>query len=196
MDTRDKNLAGEIKKGSAAAFSRLFDKQKDVLFSYALKITRSRDLAEETVQEAFLKLWQHRSTIDPDRPVEAYLYRIARNHVFNLLKRATLDEQMKAEVFYSRAVADFAADEHLILSELQQARENAISCLPPRRQLIFKMSRKEGLSHQEIAERLGISRNTVKDQIVKATGAVRQYLQTHGDMAVPVLVILGNPFNF
>ncbi len=196
MDPQENKLTIAIRNGDAKAFSHLFDRHKDVLYSYALKVTRSRDLAEEAVQETFLRLWLNREKLDPGRPIQGYLFRIARNYVFNILKRAVYDERLKTHIFYNYPAWEPGADEHLILSELQLAKENAISCLPPRRQLIFRMSRKEGLSHQEIAEKLGISPNTVKDQIVKATQTIKEYLRSHGDMAMPMLIVLGySPFS-
>lgn len=185
----------EIKNGNEQAFRRLFDSYKNILYAYAFKFTRNRELSEEAVQEVFLKLWVHRASLDPERPLEGYLFRMARNQVFNMLKRAVYNERLKEYIFSRPAVYEHSAEEQLILSEIQEAKDQAISQLSPRRRLIFRMSRLEGLTHDEIAEKLGISKNTVKDQIVKANHLIREYLCEHAELTVPALILILSSLN-
>nr|WP_295865166.1 RNA polymerase sigma-70 factor [uncultured Chitinophaga sp.] len=169
----------KIKEGDATAFQELFYAYKDALFGYACKLCRSTEMAEEAVQEVFMKVWINRQQLDPTLSIRAYLHTAVRHCVFNILKKAALDEDLRQSVFRHQPVAVNSTEEAVNAADLQRVKSRVLDMLPPQRKLIFCLSRIEGLSHEEIALRLGISRNTVKDQIVKASRFLRQQLHTH-----------------
>ncbi|HVI46877.1 MAG TPA: RNA polymerase sigma-70 factor [Chitinophaga sp.] len=166
----------KIKAGDTAAFRELFYAYKDALFGYACKLCRSPEMAEEAVQEVFMKVWINRQQLDPSLSIRAYLYTAIRHCIFNILKKAALDENLRQAVFYHQPVAANTTEDDVNAAELQRMKSRMLDMLPPQRKLIFCLSRIEGLSHEEIAIRLGISKNTVKDQIVKARRFLRQQL--------------------
>lgn len=167
----------KIKEGDATAFQELFYAYKDALFGYACKLCRSPEMAEEAVQEVFMKVWINRQQLDPSLSIKAYLHTAVRHCVFNILKKAALDEALRQSIFHHQPVAVNTTEDAVHAADLQRAKSRVLDMLPPQRKLIFCLSRMEGLSHEEIALRLGISKNTVKDQIVKASRFLRQQIE-------------------
>ena len=153
--------------GSPGAFRRIYDAYKDQLFTYCLKFTKFAPDAQEVVQQSFIRLWEHRHRIDPDRPLDPYVYRIVRNCAFDYLKDMARAAQLRAELDLPHCCyQDTSANYERIAQE-------AIDTLPEKRQIIFRMSYDEGMSPQEIADALRLSVHTVKSQLVKATKTLR-----------------------
>jgi RNA polymerase sigma-70 factor (family 1) len=171
-----------VQQGDKLAFKALYESLKGNIYSYAYRFFRSSDMAEETVQNVFMQVWKHRNSIDPDKSVKAYIYRIARNSVYNQLKQAAHHENYKVHLFYRASQVHNEVEEAVSYKQLLNLYEEAINKLPPQRKLIFRMSRIDFLSHEEIAGRLDISKSTVKDQIVKALRSIKQYLFTQGEI--------------
>lgn len=184
LDTTDETLCGMIRNRDQAAFSVLYDRYRNRIYGYSLKLCGSPEVALDTVQEVFMKIWQRHEALDPSRPLKSYLFRSARNYVFDYLRKAVHDEKFRKHFLQTFEEGFGASDHQLYTKQLEELRMNAISRLPAQRQLIYKMSKVEGLSNQEIADRLGISVNTVRDQLVKASRFVRAYLHRHADIAM------------
>lgn len=168
-----------IAVGDSTAFRTCFDLLHQDIYGYAYRYFKSKELAEDVVQDVFGAVWAHRHSLDANQGIKAYIYRIARNTIFNQLKRATYDQDMRAFVCRSQSAQHNELEEGYFFGELQGLYEEAVSKLPSQRQLVFRLSRNEGLSHEEIAERLAISKNTVKDQIVKASAFIRKYVSAN-----------------
>lgn len=177
-----------VNQGDEAAFRRLFSKYHQPVFAYACKLTRSREIALDAVQEVFMKTWINRSHLNGNLSIKAYLFSAIRNYVFDYLKKAMHSEKLRQHILYHQPGSVAGTDHRVILRELEEAQARIIDSLPPQRRQIFRMSRYEGLSHEEIAERLGISRNTVKDQIVKASRVLREQLGGHNEMLVAIAI--------
>ncbi|WKN44127.1 RNA polymerase sigma factor [Tunicatimonas pelagia] len=182
-------LIKRVSQGDHLAFKQIFNQHKDAIFGYSYKFIKSSTLAEETVQEVFLKIWQNRAKLDPAYPIKPYLYKVARNHVYNTLRNAAYSDQLKEQVFYRQTACRNVTEDQVVYRDLEAFQEQAIQGLPTRRQLIFRMSRTEGLSHEEIAQRLNISPNTVKDQITKALRTIKEQLHIHTDIAVSIAIL-------
>nr|WKN37358.1 RNA polymerase sigma-70 factor [Tunicatimonas sp. TK19036] len=186
----EREIIVKVTKGDHQAFRQVYDQYKDVLYGYSYKLTKSAEMAEEAVQETFMKVWQNRAHLDADLSIRAYLYKITQNHIFNTLRNAAYSDKLKQEVFYSRINTHFSTEDQVVYHDLEGFKEKAIASLPARRQLIFQMSRSQGLSHEEIASQLGISQHTVKDQIVKALKSIKKYLQVYTDIALGLVLYL------
>ncbi|WP_449048830.1 RNA polymerase sigma factor [Parapedobacter sp.] len=172
-------ITQRIAAGDAEAFKVCFDQLHQEVYGYAFHYFRSAALAEDMVQEVFAKVWSHRQSLDPSQGIKAYIYRTARNTIFSQLKRAACDRQMREYVFYRQPAQRNETEDRYLHDELLGLYKEAITMLPPQRQLVYTMSRDEGMTHDEIAEQLTLSKNTVKDQIVKASHFIRNYIRAH-----------------
>ncbi|MDN5204275.1 RNA polymerase sigma-70 factor [Fulvivirgaceae bacterium BMA10] len=176
-----------VKQGDALAFEELFNKYYKKLKQFTYKITKSDYLAEEITQEAFVSIWINRDKIDPALSFNGYIYRVTRNLAINHLKKIARSEKARNEFWDNIEKAKNDISERVIHGEYSQCFEEAIKKLPKQKQLIFKLSREEGKSHNEIAKELGISRNTVKNHMVTALKTIKNYLQVHADISLPIV---------
>ncbi|WP_298711417.1 RNA polymerase sigma factor [Chitinophaga sp.] len=184
LEATDEALCGMIRQGDAAAFNVLYDRYRHQLYGYVLRLCGSQDVALDAVQEVFLQVWLRSASLDPGRSIKSYLFRSVRNYLLDYLKKA-VHQQAFRQHFMRAFEEGGASSEHVLYSkQLETIKNNAVSRLPAQRQRIYTMSKVEGLSNREIAESLGISINTVRDQLVKASRFVRMYLLRHADIAV------------
>lgn len=179
MEQISTNLIRAIKKGNQKAFKTLFLEYQDPIYAYALKFLKSRELAEELVQEVFMRVWKYREKLDEQGQINAYLYTIARNRIYQQLKNATRDKALRAALFARDQGAEPVLETEFDHQELLEVYTRAVEMLPAQRKKVFQMSRNEQLTHEEIAHMLDISKNTVKDQVSKASRFIRKYILIH-----------------
>lgn len=168
-------LFQQLARGDEKAFRDIFLYYYPRLVSFAAKITKNEDDAEEIAQEALLRLWKRREEFHHTNYLGSWLYKVASNLAFDFLKRASRENKL---LIYFKQTADPYRD---IIPELENKEREAeilaaIKQLPPQQALIYKLSREEGLSHQQIAEKLNISTNTVKNHLVKVLQTLRKVL--------------------
>ncbi len=187
-DATDEVLCGMIRNSEQAAFQVLYDRYRNQIYGYTLKLCGSPEVALDAVQEVFLQVWLRHKTLDPSKSLKAYLFRAARNFIFDYLRKAVHDQKFRKHFLQTFEEGFGTSDHYLYTKQLEDIKMKAISRLPTQRQLIYKMSKIDGLSNQEIAHQLGISINTVRDQLVKASRFVRAYLHRHADIAVLLAV--------
>lgn len=179
----------DLNKGNEQAFRKLFDTYGNDIYTYSLSLLKSPDSAKEIVQDVFLKVWLKRETINPDQSFKSWVFTIARNLSFNVLQKSVNDKKLKQEIFYQRHEAYSPIDRGIQETEFELLRLKAIDTLPPKRRLIFKMSREEDKSYQEISVVLKISVSTVKNQMSKSLGTVRTFLQANGDLTLLIAYV-------
>ncbi|NML21344.1 RNA polymerase sigma-70 factor [Pseudoflavitalea sp. G-6-1-2] len=175
-------LFKKIAAGDIAAFRQLFDLYRLRLFAAALKITKSGYAAEEIVQEIFTALWESRSNLENVENPPAYIFTVAYNKTFRFLKK-TAGDNARLQALMKRAEdRDNHTEEWIDVRESQQILEFAIRQLPTKRQLIYRLSREEGLSYEQIAERLHLSKLTVKKQMALALQNLRSIVSKHSPL--------------
>ena len=180
----EEELLNRIIHGDEGAFAQIFDRYKDKLFAYGCKITKSEEVAEEIVQDVFLKIWTNREKINPQLAFDAYLFKITKNLALNFLQQAARDKRSRDRLTdYFRQLPERSPTEDLLVSaEYQQMLTEAVAQLPPRRKLVFSMSRQQGMTHAEIATALKLSPGTVKIHIIHAVKSIKDYLRIHTDI--------------
>jgi len=168
----ENKLLHELSQGSELAFTELYNRYKNLVYGTALKITKSKVLAEEAVQDVFLKIWQNQEKAAEITNFENYLFIISRNHIFDMIKKIARETNMASDITYKNSAAD-DTDTAIKDDQYNVILNQIIEQLPPQQQKIYKMAKMEGLSHQKIGENLGISTETVKKHMAQALKFVR-----------------------
>lgn len=188
LEEKEKALVEDLKMGSRQALATLYNSYADKLYHFCLKISKSPSLAEDVVQDVFVRVWNNRSAINSSLTFESYLFTIARNRLFDLIKRASKESKILDEMLAHASLSRNSVEQTISFQECSTLLNEAIASLPSKRKLIFKLSREEGLSYAEIARQLEISPGTVNIQIVKALKSIRDYLDL--SHAVILFIIL------
>jgi RNA polymerase sigma-70 factor (ECF subfamily) len=183
----EKELLGRIAEGDEAAFTLLLRHFRNKVYTQSLVYLKSALTAQEITQDVFLKVWANRSGLPHIENLSGYLFIITRNEIISALRKKGRELAALSESLVENG---WIPDQQLLYKESYQLLLQGIEALPPARKDVFKMSRLEGLSYEEIAERQGISRNGVKDHIVKSLLFLRNYLRTHTDDTLILLLLL------
>lgn len=180
MDIFEKRILRELKYGSKKAFEYVFNTYSEQLCRYAQEILKDRAQAEDAVESLFVRIWEDRKKINVHTSIRSYLYRSTYNACLNLLRKKRSENRYRDFFIYhsySSKTHDYGSSSYplsgIIENEFNERVEKVIEDLPPQCRKIFCMSRIEDLPHKEIAERLDISVNTVKSQIMKALQQIR-----------------------
>ncbi len=189
--SEERSLILRLIEGDEDAFCELYATYKNRLIYFAMRFLKSREYAEDVFQDAFTVVWQSRRFINPDASFSSYLYTIMRNRILNQLRNAANEEKLKESIL-SQAL-DYTEDtkREVMLNDLKSLISNALQQLTPRQREIFEMSREAQLSHKEIADKLGISVNTVQEHISISLKLIRTYLIKYsGSEYVDLLLLL------
>ncbi|TCS85322.1 RNA polymerase sigma-70 factor (ECF subfamily) [Anseongella ginsenosidimutans] len=177
-------LVSGVIDGDERAFARVYEKYHRHLYFFALKFVKSEELAGEVVHDVFLKVWENRRRLNKELSFRGYLLTICKNHVLNLLKRASMETSIKAEILRNCPPSHVETEDSIHYEDYYQFALRAIEQLPPQRQLVFKMCRIEGRSYDEVAAALGISKGTVRDHLFKGSRYVKEYLSVHAGITL------------
>ena len=179
----DKAILLKLKEGQNSAFNMLYWKYNAKLYNFVYGILYDKSLAEDITQSAFLKIWERRKDIDPDKSFSAYLYTIARNLVYKeterLLQENSYILSSKGNAGDNGEESDNQTTEKLDAAFIESYVDKIIEQLPASRREIFILSRKEGLSNKEIAAKLTISEKTVETQIYRSLQFLKERMKGH-----------------
>ncbi|HVI43678.1 MAG TPA: RNA polymerase sigma-70 factor [Chitinophaga sp.] len=173
-----------ISRHQLSAFELLFKSHYAALCTFAYDFVNRHDLAEEIVQDTFMKIWERYGELNIQVSEKAYLYRAVQNNCLNFIKRnrekvqygSEQMEQLESRIALLTLGEAPSPVEQLVRAELEMITEKAVSRLPQQCQDIFRLSRFEQLSYPEISRHLGISINTVKTQMTRALQKLRDEL--------------------
>ncbi|HEY8895428.1 MAG TPA: RNA polymerase sigma-70 factor [Niastella sp.] len=187
----EKELLQMVAGGSEDAFRALFNGYRSRLYTYILKISRSNEIAEDTVHDVFLKLWENRQNLAHVDNLNAYLYRMAHNKAYTGFKRRAKESLILAVLEKEQSgIYEGASDDTISTKEVREFIQQAVNKLTPQQKKVFLLSRQEGLKLDEIATTLQISKNTAKNHLIQALHTLRQEIQiNYGSQAIALYVI-------
>jgi RNA polymerase sigma-70 factor (family 1) len=168
----DENTLLKVTQGDEAAFEVLYNHYKGPALRFSMSLLKDEEEAENMMQDVFLKIWIKRSHIKPDHNFTSYLFTCLRNMAFDHFKKMEKNELLRKN--YMEAMLVGSEEEKEEKERRIYIVQSAVESLSIKRKLILKLNIEEGKSYQEIAEFLRISKNTVKNQLVKAKQILRE----------------------
>jgi RNA polymerase sigma-70 factor (ECF subfamily) len=176
----ERELLQQVSLGDREAFRRLYTGYFGLVRHYIRLFEPSQERIDELTQDVFIRLWVKREHLGGVASFKDYLFLVARNIVFNYLRSLKMQRRTK-ELEGSEGTGVYETEELLLFKQYYRIALEAMEKLPAGRRRVLKMSIDNGMSLDEIAAQLKISRAGVKKQLYAATAFVRKYLQEHGE---------------
>lgn len=180
-----------LRNASKQSFESLYNRYSGKLYNFIMKVSKGDTyIAEELVQRTFIKVWETREYVDPNKSFISYLCTIAKNMLLNEYKHQTI------RFIYTEYIKGIATDNYNFTEKevdknlLEEYIDKLIDKLPPKRREVFILSRKEGLSNKKIAERLQITESTIETQLLKASTFMKNQMQKHYELLLLILFML------
>lgn len=191
MDSDNENLKlliQQLQQGSERAFTILYDKFSKQLYRNVLRLVKDEFIAQELLQDLFLKIWENRQSIKIEGSFKSFLFKVAENLVFMYFRKVAKDSRLIENLIRANIEFDINAEEIIISRQDQELLYAAIANLPPQRKQVYTLCKLEGKSYEEVSKELGISTSTISDHIVKANKTVKQFLQLNNGIALLFIV--------
>lgn len=175
-----------LSEGHEPSFRAIYDRYWTKVFRVADRYLQSDDLAQDIVQDVFCALWDRRTEFSNIRNIEAYLFTMAQHQTYKAMRKWAY-ELRKNEEYVLNIVQEAEDSDVLALSnQYEDLLNKAIHLLPPKQREVFQLIREEGLSHQDVANKLNLSEAAVKKNMVRALHFIRGFLAPH---LVPVFLL-------
>ncbi|RIH67020.1 RNA polymerase sigma-70 factor [Mariniphaga sediminis] len=169
-------LLKALKKGDAKAFDELFSQYGIRIYHFTYGYLKSKEDAEEVVQEVFLRIWRNRKSIKPELSFKAYLFKIAWHFILEYFERASRQQVYKDQLIEESIQFTSGNEDRLNYQLLLEKVDQLIEQLPSRQKEILIKRRKEDIPVKEIAEQLGIAPKTVENHLTEALKTIRKKL--------------------
>lgn len=186
----EKELLLLLQGGDEIAFEKIYHLYSQRLIGNLVKLLKSEELASDLLQEAFVRVWNNRSQIDPDKSFRSYLFRIAENLVYDFFRKAARDKRLRQQLLAGAAAHYQHVEEYFCKKENACRLAKALDALPPQRRQVFQLIKLEGRSYAEVSTLLNISVSTISDHIVKATRFIRKELGSEQTIAISIMTAI------
>lgn len=184
----EKELLALVATGNRQAFTQLYTTYLNNLYRYIFLFTKSKEETEEILQEIFIKIWETREKLPEVASVKNYLFRFAKNKLLDKIRHLQIRQRVLSEIKRTKDISETTTSDQCTYREYYRLVQQAIEKLPPKRKLIFRLNIENGLSQDEIAMQLNISKSVVQKQVYSASNFVREYLFKHGEISFSILV--------
>lgn len=184
--TDEKELLRRLQEGNEFAFKALYEIYAPRLTMKLLQLLRSEELAEDILQDLFIKIWEVRHSINPELSFGALVFKMAANLSKNVYRRSVYDQLMRRQI--NADDSHNPIEESLNQSEAKELLHAALNKLTPRQREVYTMHKIDGLSYQEISSRLNISASAINHHIQEANKQLRNILKSNYIYLIAVLV--------
>ncbi len=187
--TNEKELLSLIAKGDKTAFTTLFENYAGNIYTIAVKFTGSSHLAEETVQEVFLKIWLKREQLEGIRDFKAYLFIVARNYLYRTMRENALKYKKKMSLAATVPLANNNVDARVLGKECDGLLQRAIEQLPGQQKKVYYLVKEIGLKRDDAAQLLHIQPETIKYHLSEAMKNLRTYCLPYFEILLIVMLV-------
>lgn len=175
----EKELIQLIAKGDEFAFANLITSYKNRIFSIAFKLTKSNVIAEEIVQDVFLKIWLKRATLPDIQNFGAYIFIVTRNDVYKVLKQIAQNYRVTLLTDEHQLLTNMDPSDLVAEKEYNLLLQKAVERLPNQQKQVYKLMKNEGFKRDEVANQLDLQPETVKFHLAQAMKNIRAFCSIH-----------------
>lgn len=180
----DQELSHLIAHEDKDAYQILFEKYAPRIYSFSLNYLKNKNDAEELVQDVFLKIWEKRNVLDSSQNIKAFIFKIAVNTIYDFVRRKNIEH-----AFEDYARLNYTKDSNytwheVIFEEMLQNLDNLVAKLPEQQQKIFRLSKLEGFTNDEIAKKLDLSKRTVENHLYRAISFLKEHYKDQSILAL------------
>lgn len=186
-DAREKQLTLLLKEGDRNAFARLYDQYKQPLSANLFRLLKSEELTFDLLQDLFLKIWENRLQIDPEKSFRAYLFRIAENMVYDYYRRAARDLKMQLTMMQTSTELYSYIEEDIMIRENSDLLRKVVAMMPPQRRQVFTLCKLEGKSYKEVEKIMGINGKTINSHLFQAGKFLKEHLKKDSGLSMLIL---------
>jgi RNA polymerase sigma-70 factor (ECF subfamily) len=176
----DSTLISMLADDSEFAFQVIFERYHPTIYKVSMLYVKSPTIAEEIVQDIFLKLWFQRKNLAEIRSLESWLFILTKNLTLNYLKKISHEWSARQKWVSESQLSENTADYKLISGEYDKLVQQAIDHLPSQQQKVYELAKNQGLTYKDISSQLNISPLTVKTHLARAMASIRCYLEQNG----------------
>jgi RNA polymerase sigma-70 factor (ECF subfamily) len=175
VDLTDQEIIIRIANKDENAFSLLLDKYEHKVYTFAFRLIKEKEIAEEITQDIFIHIWNDAHSLVKIQSRTGWLYRLAKNKSINMLKQQLA--RSEREISYANEQEYQVDPLHVdVFTQQQRLLDNFLTILPDKARMVFELKIHDGLSNEEIAHRLGISAHTVKNHLTQCYHRLKIHL--------------------
>lgn len=186
-----RTLLMKIVNNDHSAFHELYDHFSAQLYANILRMVRDTELAREILQDVFMRVWEKRENLDPDKSFNAYLHQIGKNLVYDHFRKLALDRKLGSQFTEADSEAYSHIEEQLFYKESNQLFLAAVAKLSPQRKQVFTLCKLEGKSYHEVSKLLQISTSTISDHLLKSNKFIKAQMLITESVLVIFIGFLG-----
>lgn len=177
----EKDLIKELKSGSTSAYKELYEQWVDRLYSFVYRYVKSEAATDDIIQETFLRIWSNRSGLNPESSFKSYLFTISWHLLLKELRRQLNHPSMEEYLAYQNgpSVSEEYIESNIDFEHFRTALMHAKQKLSPRQREIFEWNKEQDMPIADIAKKLSISEQVVRNQLSAALKTIRAELQSH-----------------
>lgn len=173
----DADLAHKIKYGDKDSYREIFERYAPKIYYFSLSYLKNETDAEELVQSVFLKIWEKREILDASQNIKAYIFKIAINTIYDFIRCKNVEKAFNDFVRLNYDTQSNNTWDKVVFNDMVSNLNELVKQMPEQRRKVFRLSKRKGLTNDEIAKKLNISKRTVENQLYRAIAFLKEHFK-------------------